>query len=140
MPSLVQRELTTLGFFCKHRHVRQAKGGTGASSGTHPTLETNKQTKRHCLTNVSLCFIYKDFDSLFFFFSLSLQFFLFLFSFLLHVYMYSFVYHTTHFICIFIQHSSYSRENKWHNLESLNLKAFQFKKEPFWIYHLQSAH
>ena len=38
---MVQRELTTLGIFCKYRHVRQAKGGTGASPGTHPTLETN---------------------------------------------------------------------------------------------------
>ena len=26
---------------CKYGHVRQPKGGTGASSSTHPTLETN---------------------------------------------------------------------------------------------------
>ena len=28
---------------CKYGHIRQAKGGTRASPGTHPTLETNKQ-------------------------------------------------------------------------------------------------
>ena len=32
------------GDLCKYGHVRQAKGGTRASPGTHPTLETNKQT------------------------------------------------------------------------------------------------
>ena len=34
---------TDTGDLCKYGHVRQAKGGTGASPGTHPTLETNKQ-------------------------------------------------------------------------------------------------
>ena len=29
------------GDLCKYGHARQAKGGTGASPGTHPTLETN---------------------------------------------------------------------------------------------------
>jgi len=33
----------TLGIFCKYGHG-QAKVGAGASPGTHPTLETNKQT------------------------------------------------------------------------------------------------
>ena len=32
------------GDLCKYWHIRQAKGGNGASTGTHPTLETNKQT------------------------------------------------------------------------------------------------
>ena len=32
------------GDFCKYR---QAKGGTGASPSTRPTLETNKQTKKN---------------------------------------------------------------------------------------------
>ena len=32
------------GDLCKYGHIRQAKGGTRASPGTHPTLETNKQT------------------------------------------------------------------------------------------------
>ena len=37
------------GDLYKYGHVRQAKGGTGAggtgaSPGTHPTLETNKQS------------------------------------------------------------------------------------------------
>ena len=32
------------GDLCKYGHVRQAKGGTGASPGTNPTFETNKQT------------------------------------------------------------------------------------------------
>ena len=41
---MVRREFTTLGM-CKYRHVLQTKEGTGASPGTHPTLETNKQ---HC--------------------------------------------------------------------------------------------
>ena len=31
------------GDFCKYGHVRQAKGGTRANPGTHPTLETNKR-------------------------------------------------------------------------------------------------
>ena len=31
------------GDLCKYGQVRQAKGGTGASPGSHPTLETNKQ-------------------------------------------------------------------------------------------------
>ena len=31
------------GDLCKYGHVRQAKGGAGASPGTRPTLETNKQ-------------------------------------------------------------------------------------------------
>ena len=31
------------GDLCIYGLVRQAKGGTGASPGTHPTLEANKQ-------------------------------------------------------------------------------------------------
>ena len=31
------------GDFCKYGHVRQAKGGTSAKPGTHPTLKTSKQ-------------------------------------------------------------------------------------------------
>jgi hypothetical protein len=31
------------GDLCKYEQVLQAKWGPGASSGTHPTLETNKQ-------------------------------------------------------------------------------------------------
>ena len=40
----IQMELKTSGIFCKYGHVRQAKGGAWASPGTHPTLETNKQS------------------------------------------------------------------------------------------------
>ena len=45
---MVQRELTTLGISANYGHVFQAKGGTGASPSTHPTLETNKQTRSKC--------------------------------------------------------------------------------------------
>ena len=34
----------------QYEHVRQAKGGTGARPGTHPTLETNKQTRTESFT------------------------------------------------------------------------------------------
>ena len=54
---MVQRELTTLGIFCKYGHVPQAKGGTEASPGTHPTLETNK--------HVIECYFQKIFTALF---------------------------------------------------------------------------
>ena len=38
------RELSTLGIFLQIQTGSSGKGGTGASPGTHPTLETNKQT------------------------------------------------------------------------------------------------
>ena len=43
--ALIQLTLksTDTGDLCKYGLVRQAKGGTGASPGTHPTLEANKQ-------------------------------------------------------------------------------------------------
>ena len=37
-------EIHDFGGLCKYGHVHQAKGGTGASPGTNPTFETNKQT------------------------------------------------------------------------------------------------
>ena len=45
---------------CKYGHVRQAKGGTGASPGTHTTLETKKHhilgdSKSRVCTDVWYC-------------------------------------------------------------------------------------
>ena len=40
---MVHKELMTFGIFYKYKHVCEAKEELGASPGTHPTLETNKQ-------------------------------------------------------------------------------------------------
>ena len=42
---MVRREFTTLGISASANTFSQAKGETGASPSTHPTLETNEQTK-----------------------------------------------------------------------------------------------
>ena len=42
---MVQREFSTLETFLQVQTCLSGKGGTRASLGTHPTLETNKQ---HC--------------------------------------------------------------------------------------------
>ena len=50
----VAKGIYNFGDLYKYRHVRQAKVGTGASLGTHPTLETNMNFEKSWLVCASL--------------------------------------------------------------------------------------